>query len=196
MTKISATPKTLTDNKIIDEKYNLSKNWQKYSKIIPPKRGGSRESFSDAKNLFIRAALDITFSSKGSLRESWRVAVTMFEGNCYLCRETIYDETGSITSNGIVQADHIVSPAYGGTVTPGNMVPAHRKCNALKGDTLIEIFLKDYPERLEAISDFQKLYNYSPPAPEVFKKIIEEFSKIFDNAESAARSLAAEFNKE
>ena len=121
------------------EKYNLKTNWFMYSNIKPPKRGGSRESVSDAKNIFMRASLDKIFSRPGSLRESWRVGVAMFDGGCYLCGKKIYDTNGNLKRGVIVQADHIIPPLLGGTISAGNMAPAHRECNDLKADTLVGV---------------------------------------------------------
>lgn len=172
------------------EKYNLKTNWFMYSNIKPPKRGGSRESVSDAKNIFMRASLDKIFSRPGSLRESWRVGVAMFDGGCYLCGKKIYDTNGNLKRGVIVQADHIIPPLLGGTISAGNMAPAHRECNDLKADTLVEEYLKDLPKQLERVKDFQEMYDYVAPDPELFAAALVQLSDIWDHTVEQIDSIA------
>lgn len=174
------------------EKYNLKTNWFMYSNIKPPKRGGSRESISDAKNIFMRASLDKIFSRPGSLRESWRVGVAMFDGGCYLCGKKIYDTTGNLKRGVVVQADHIIPPLLGGTISAGNMAPAHRECNDLKADTLVEEYLKDSPKRLERVKDFQEMYGYVAPDPELFSATLVQLSDIWDLTVGQVDAIALE----
>lgn len=180
LTKLFAT------NKSIVTKYNLNNNFETFSKIKPTKRGAARESFSDVKNAFIRAALDKMFGSADSLTESWRIGQTIFEGRCYICNEKIYveTETGEIASNAVIHADHIYPSSRGGTIRAGNILAAHSACNNLKADTTIDEFFSDRPEQLTKIKDFQKLYNYSEPDPEIFEKKRQQIVKIFENAMS------------
>lgn len=179
--RVKPVPKNFTEFDEIAQKYNLQANWLMYSNVTPPKRGGSRESISDAKNIFVRASLDKIFAAPGSLREAWRVVVAMFDGCCYICGEPVYNSLGAAIPGVVIQADHIIPPSSGGTISAGNMAPAHRECNDLKGDTLVEEYLKDSPERLERIYDFQKMYNYVAPDIEVFKSALVEISQIWDH---------------
>lgn len=179
--KAKPVPKNFTEFDEIAQKYNLPANWLMYSNVTPPKRGGSRESISDAKNIFVRASLDKIFAVQGSLREAWRVVVAMFDGGCYICGNPVYNSLGAPIPGTVIQADHIIPPCAGGTISAGNMAPAHRECNDLKGDTLVEEFLKDSPERLEKIHDFQKMYNYKAPDLELFKSTLIEISQIWDS---------------
>lgn len=173
------------------EKYNLKTNWFMYSNIKPPKRGGNRESVSDAKNIFMRAALDKIFSRPGSLREAWRVGVAMFDGGCYLCGKKIYDTKGNLKRGVSVQADHIIPPLLGGTISAGNMAPAHRECNDLKADTLVEEYLKDLPKQLEKVQDFQEMYGYVAPDPELFAATLVTLSDTWDSTVGIVDALAA-----
>lgn len=161
-----------------------------YSNTTPPKRGGGRESFSDAKNIFIRASLDKIFSAEGSLREAWRVVVAMFNGGCYICGQPIYNSLGQLLPGVTVQADHIIPPSAGGTISAGNMAPAHPPCNDLKGDEDVEVFLKDHPDRLQRIRDFQKMYGYTAPDLELFKDTLVEISEIWDSIVAKVNVIA------
>lgn len=48
-------------------------------------------------------------------------------GRCFYCGETMGAKS---------TFDHVIPQAFGGTDDPGNIVLAHRRCNALKGDRL------------------------------------------------------------
>lgn len=172
--------KALLMNTDIVTKYDLKNKWEKYSKIVSPKRGRQRESISDVKNKAIRALLDLIFGTPGSLKEAWIVGVSIFDGNCYICDELIYDADGQLLENVSVQADHIVPPIAGGTISAGNMIAAHRVCNNQKGNADFEEFLKSSPDKIQKIRDYQNLYNYEKPNAEVLKKVLELFSTNFD----------------
>lgn len=187
--KMKSLPKTFTTNKSIVDEYDLEDNYKKFSKTPSTKRGRAKESFSDAKNTFMRASLDEIFGTEGSLIESWRVGLAMFDGCCYLCNEKIYSETGEPLSNADIQADHIVSHKFGGTASAGNLLAAHRICNNLKADTLIEEFLSDKPEQLAKVRDFQKFYDYTAPDMKTFKEIEQLISEQWEELTSRIRLL-------
>lgn len=187
--KMKSLPKTFTTNKSIVDEYNLEDNYKKFSKIQPTKRGRAKESFSDAKNSFMRAALDEIFATDGSLCESWRVGLAIFDGCCYICNEKLYDETGELLPNADAQADHIVSHKYGGTASAGNLLAAHRTCNNLKADTLIEEFLSDKPEQLAKVRDFQKFYDYTAPDAETFNEMKQLILEQWEELTSRIRAL-------
>lgn len=196
LVRVKPEPESFTTYDEIVQKYNLKKNWLMYSNTTPPKRGGGRESFSDAKNVFIRASLDKIFSAEGSLREAWRVVVAMFDGNCYLCEEPIYNSMGKLLPGVTVQADHIIPPSSGGTISAGNMAPAHPACNDLKGDESVEDFLKDHQKRLEKILDFQKMYRYNAPDLELFQETLIEISEIWDSLVAKINTIAIDTRQE
>lgn len=182
-------PKTFVINQSIVDEYNLTDGYEKFSKTLPTKRGRAKESFSDSKNSFMRAALDEIFGTDGSLCESWRVGLAIFDGRCYLCNEKLYTETGEIIPNTVVQADHVVPPKHGGTSSAGNLLAAHSTCNNLKGDTLIEEFLSDQPEQLAKVKNFQKFYDYTVPDAETFNEIKELVSEQWEELKNRVRAL-------
>lgn len=188
--RVKPEPESFSTYDEIVQKYDLKKNWLMYSNITPPKRGGRRESFSDAKNIFIRASLDKIFSAEGSLREAWSVVVAMFNGGCYICGQPIYNSLGQLLPGITVQADHIIPPSAGGTISAGNMAPAHSACNDLKGDEDVEVFLKEHPERLQKIRDFQQMYSYKAPDLELFKDTLVEISEIWDSIVSKVNVIS------
>lgn len=181
--------KSFTTNKSIVEKYNLNNRFETFSKVDPTKRGRARESMSNAKNLFIRAAIDKIFGSSADLREAWGVGISIFDGRCYICNEKIYTETGEIVSNAVIHADHIYPSSRGGTIRAGNILAAHSVCNNLKGDALVEDFLNDRPEQLAKVRDFQNFYNYSAPDPEDFQKKHKAIVEIYENMMSEVDAL-------
>lgn len=182
-------PKTFATNKTIVDEYNLEESYEKFSKFQPTKRGRAKESFSNSKNSFMRAALDEIFGTDGSLCESWRVGLAIFDGCCYLCNEKLYTETGETVSNAEVQADHIVPPSHGGTASAGNLLAAHSTCNNRKSDTLIDDFLSDYPEQLEKVKNFQKFYDYIAPDAETFNEIQQLILEQWEDMKSRVRAL-------
>lgn len=146
------------------KKYDLNKNWEVFSKIAAPKRARGRESMSDVKNSAVRAFFDATFITKGSLSESWKISLALFEGCCYICNEQLYDvETGVSIENAEIQADHIIATDLGGTIAAGNIAAVHRKCNQLKSNENVETYLHNQPEQIQKIHDLQKFYDYSVP---------------------------------
>lgn len=180
-------PTSFTTQTTIVNEYNMNENYCKFSNTKTTKRGGAKESFSDARNAFFRAMIDEIFASEGSLTEAWRVGLTIFDGRCYLCNEKLYDETGKPLPNADIQADHIVSHKYGGTASAGNLLAAHRTCNNLKADTLIEEFLNDKPEQLKKVRDFQKFYDYMPPDAATFNEIKQLILEQWEELTSLAR---------
>lgn len=164
-------------------------NFRKKAK--PSKRGGQKESLSDARNAFKRAALDKVLGTDKPLRSSWREAVILFHGCCYLCGERVYDDEGNPLPGSEIQADHIVPPSSGGTISAGNMAPAHRSCNDEKGDQDVEDFLMDRgrPDLLKTVTLFQKMYDYEPPALEVFQELNTQLDKIWEAQEMILTGL-------
>lgn len=157
----------------------------------PSKRGKSKESFSDSRNGFIRAAFDKVLGTNKNLSESWRGAVIQFHGCCYLCGKRIYDNNGYPIPGSEIQADHIVPPKNGGTISAGNMAPAHRYCNDDKGDTPVEIYLleKGRPDLLKLVKGFQKEFGYTPPPQPIVDLLQEEVNRIWQEAEEKVVGL-------
>lgn len=166
-----------------------------YSKLIAPKRAKSRENFSVGYNSFRRAALDSIYSDTAySLMESWRYIVKALDGKCYICDERIYDkrtgeELPSSDRNKKATADHIVSSSEGGAITPGNLAPAHFGCNNSRADTPIEIYLKDKPDTLKIIKEFQQKFGYKKPDLEEVKRINESIDAIYREAREKIEQL-------
>ena len=78
--------------------------------VKPPKRGASREAFSDTLNSLGRVVQDaLAEANGGSFREAWRMYLAIFGNNCYLCGLPFGVER-ALT----VQADHIYPPRAGG----------------------------------------------------------------------------------
>lgn len=165
------------------------------TKVKASKRGRSKESFGDAKNSFMRAALDRVLGTDGNLADAWRIAATKFYGCCYLCGERIYDKNGEQIPGSEIQADHIVPPKMGGTISAGNMAPAHRWCNDDKGDTPVEEYLtaKGRPDLLKLVHEFQQEVGYEPPPIEVVVQVQEELEALWSEMEGLTRNLRSKY---
>lgn len=176
--------------------YEESKATESFAFLKAPTRARTREKFGTPKNLFRRAALDSLYSDNAySLMESWRYIVRELDGKCYLCGREIYDKkTGREISDSPrmkATADHIVPPGEGGSITPGNLAPAHQHCNAKRGDTPIQEYLKDKPEMLALVERFQKRFGFAPPAKEEIQKINSEIDDIWAEALAKVEALKA-----
>jgi hypothetical protein len=155
-------PSAFNANPEIVNKYNLDESWGNFSKVLPPKRGANKESLSDAKNAWVRAMLDKITPNSYSMTEAYRIGVTLFQGECYVCEKKLYNADGSKIIRENVQADHVISSTHGGIGTAGNLLAICINCNNAKSDSHFEDFLKNKPETISKIKDFQKLFNYSP----------------------------------
>lgn len=134
-------------------------------KTKPPRRGASKSTLSDTYNGWRRAAIDSLFESEVSLGEAWRAALKHFDGLCYLCGKSIYDrKTGLELGSGDLKAtaDHLIPASKGGYSAPGNLAPAHYKCNHERGDQPLEIVLAGKDEMLNRVRNFQKKYKFTP----------------------------------
>lgn len=158
--------------------------------VKPPKRGRSRESMSGIANIMGRAIRDEALSTPYSILESYRFAVTLFDGKCYICNKLAYQLDG--TPVGAIEADHIIPPNRGGSGSAGNMAPAHKACNDAKGDSDVFEYLSEQPETLAKIRILQQVYGYSPATDEVLEGLTE---KIRENFQTFTEPLINEYRK-
>lgn len=130
--------------------------YAQFHRMSIQKRGKSKESLSDAKNMLRRALADqVLDTEKASMSEAYRVGTALFDGCCYLCGKPLEDgERG-------VQADHVVSHLKGGYGAAGNMLPAHAECNDKKSDEMYEDTVYYNPENFEKILKFREAYNFN-----------------------------------
>jgi hypothetical protein len=119
-----------------------------------PKRAASRESLSDAVNIIRRVAVDKIAATEYSLAASWRYGCLLFDNCCYICGLPFSDSSRP-------QADHVVPPIEGGSGNAGNILAAHQKCNAHKGDVHPDEYFSDSPEILSKITKLQDAFSYS-----------------------------------
>lgn len=166
--------------------------------IVPPKRGGTTESFSDAKNMFLRASKDALLGVREEigLRESWRNGVRLLEGKCYLCGKPLYDLASgkaieSTDRGDSIEADHIVDPSVGGTISPGNMLAVHRRCNNDRGNRPIEEYLTSVGREsiIPLVRKFQSDNNYSAPSEELVEKRNEQLTQLWDEMLDKVKTL-------
>lgn len=174
-------------NKTPDEHYATvesardGRNWT--FKVRPPRLASNKAGYSDLKNIFRRVATDKKFSSSDELGVAWRAALKHWDGLCYLCERPLFNkQTGLEVSNlpnDKGTADHIFTPAQGGSTTAGNIAPAHAKCNRDRGSTPIEEVFADRPESLNRVRNFQKKFKYKPASADEMAKFNEELEIVW-----------------
>ena len=155
------------------------------NKIRISKRGKSPESFSSLPNTARRVLIDRIAGQiyDGSLIEGHRVAVGIFDSRCYLCGFRLYTDQGEKLGGLLeAQADHVHPPLLGGATVAGNMAPAHKACNAAKGDISVEIYLHDRPAVQSKISKLAGFYNFKP------------LEGLYEDVENAVSTLMDEFD--
>lgn len=155
------------------------------NKIRISKRGKSPESFSSLPNTARRVLIDRIAGQiyDGSLIEGHRVAVGIFDSRCYLCGFRLYTDQGEKLGGLLeAQADHVHPPLLGGATVAGNMAPAHKACNAAKGDISVEIYLHDRPAVRSKLSKLAGFYNFKP------------LEGLYEDVENAVSTLMDEFD--
>lgn len=161
----------MTEQKTIQEQINLLISDVPTMKI--PKRGRAKESFSDVHNSLKRAMIDCAFASSVSMTAAFKLGVKMFDRNCYICEEPIYDENYKALVSGI-QADHIIPPSLGGSGSAGNLLPAHNYCNDAKGDQDFKAYFKARPDTIAKIEKFQDLCQYKPASKKQLNALLAD----------------------
>jgi len=119
------------------------KNTAKRKTNLTQKLGIGKGGFKKA----IRDGLLLSSNDK----DAYECGIKFFNNRCAYCG----------MSGDVIQltADHIVPSAKGGRFVKGNIVPACQKCNSIRRDQPIDVFIND-PQVLEKIKDFQSMYQF------------------------------------
>lgn len=73
--------------------------------------------------------------------------------------------------------DHVIPRCSGGQTEASNIVICCQDCNGLKGNTLINDFLEEHPEKAECFYNYLNMIDYQTGSDEYSKAILEVLSE-------------------